>query len=131
MKIITDLLFFKEKNQMERQKSIQTTKFTVSERASMRILQMVKDKNDEQFFRIAVNAGGCSGFQYEFLMDDKPKFNDIIIEKNGAKVVVDDISIGFLENAELDWVDELIGSAFKITNPNARSSCGCGMSFAV
>ena len=131
MKIITDLLFFKEKNQMERQKSIQTTKFTVSERASSRILHMVKDKNDEQFFRIAVNAGGCSGFQYEFLMDDKPKFNDIIIEKNGAKVVVDDISIGFLENAELDWVDELIGSAFKITNPNARSSCGCGMSFAV
>lgn len=116
---------------MERQKSTQNTNFSLSANAAKRILQMVETANENQFFRIEVNAGGCSGFQYEFLMDDKAKFNDIIIEKNGAKVVIDDISIGFLENAQLDWVEELIGSSFKIINPNARSSCGCGMSFTI
>ncbi len=116
---------------MSKQNIIENSNFSVSNRAAEQILKLLSENNDNSFFRIAVNAGGCSGFQYEFDMDNKEKANDIIIEKNGAKIVIDDISISFLDNGQLDWVEELIGSSFKIINPNARSSCGCGMSFTI
>ena len=80
--------------------------------------------------RIAVEGGGCSGFQYEIALDT-PKADDLVLEGKGQKVVVDEISLPFLENAVIDFTEELIGARFTIENPNATSSCGCGTSFSM
>ncbi len=81
--------------------------------------------------RVAVEGGGCSGFQYEIGVAPAPTAEDLVIERDGARLFVDPVSLPFLLGAEVDWVDELIGAAFKIKNPNAASSCGCGVSFSV
>lgn len=81
--------------------------------------------------RVAVEGGGCSGFQYEIGVAPAPTAEDLVIERDGARLFVDPISLPFLLGSEVDWVDELIGAAFKIKNPNAASSCGCGVSFSV
>jgi iron-sulfur cluster assembly accessory protein len=81
--------------------------------------------------RVAVTGGGCSGFQYSFTLDDAQADDDMMIEREGATVLVDPMSLDFLKGAELDFVDDLIGAAFKVNNPNATSSCGCGTSFSV
>ncbi len=81
--------------------------------------------------RVAVTGGGCSGFQYNFTLDDTRTDDDLVIEKNGATVLVDQMSLDFLAGAELDYADDLIGASFKFNNPNAQSSCGCGTSFSV
>ncbi|MGE0047044.1 MAG: HesB/IscA family protein [Hyphomonadaceae bacterium] len=81
--------------------------------------------------RVAVEGGGCSGFQYEIAIDPAPKPDDEIIELDGARLFVDPISMPFLAGSQVDWVEELIGAAFKVKNPNAKSSCGCGVSFSV
>ncbi|MGX9354351.1 HesB/IscA family protein [Roseobacteraceae bacterium S113] len=83
-----------------------------------------------QALRVAVEGGGCSGFQYEITLD-APKDEDLVLEGAGEKVVVDAISLPFLENAVIDFSDELIGARFVIENPNATSSCGCGTSFSM
>ena len=80
--------------------------------------------------RVAVEGGGCSGFQYDIALDD-PKDDDLILEGAGQKVVVDSISLPFLANAVIDFSEELIGARFVIDNPNATSSCGCGTSFSI
>jgi len=80
--------------------------------------------------RVAVEGGGCSGFQYEIALD-QPKDDDLVLEGNGQKVVVDAVSLPFLENAVIDFSEELIGARFVIDNPNATSACGCGTSFAM
>ncbi|WP_372892823.1 HesB/IscA family protein [Rhodosalinus sp.] len=80
--------------------------------------------------RIAVDGGGCSGFQYDIRLD-APADDDLVIEGQGQKVVVDEVSLPFLENAVIDFTEELIGARFTIENPNATSSCGCGTSFAM
>ena len=80
--------------------------------------------------RIAVEGGGCSGFQYEIALDE-PKDDDLVLEGEGQKVVVDSISLPFLTNAVIDFSEELIGARFVIENPNATSSCGCGTSFSM
>ena len=80
--------------------------------------------------RIAVEGGGCSGFQYEISLSD-PTEEDLIIEGGGEKVIIDTASLPFLENAIIDYADELIGARFVIENPNATSSCGCGTSFSI
>ncbi|EYD73749.1 HesB/IscA family protein [Limimaricola hongkongensis] len=80
--------------------------------------------------RIAVEGGGCSGFQYEIALDD-PKEDDLVLEGSGEKVVVDSVSLPFLADAVIDFADELIGARFVIENPNATSSCGCGTSFSI
>jgi iron-sulfur cluster assembly accessory protein len=80
--------------------------------------------------RVAVKGGGCSGFEYEITLDD-PTDDDLILEQDGQKVVVDEVSLPFLENATIDFSDELIGARFTIENPNATSSCGCGTSFSI
>ena len=85
----------------------------------------------KQALRVAVLAGGCSGFQYRFELDAAPQDDDVVIEKSGAKVFVDPASLELLAGAELDYTDELMGSHFTIRNPNATSSCGCGTSFSV
>ncbi len=80
--------------------------------------------------RVAVEGGGCSGFQYEIDLDD-PKDGDLVLEGAGEKVVIDDVSLPFLTDAQIDFTEELIGARFVINNPNATSSCGCGTSFSM
>ncbi|MCR6643604.1 MAG: iron-sulfur cluster assembly accessory protein [Terricaulis sp.] len=81
--------------------------------------------------RVAVEGGGCSGFQYEIAVAPAANADDLVIERDGALLFVDPISLPFLLGSEVDWADELIGAAFKVKNPNAKSACGCGVSFAV
>lgn len=83
-----------------------------------------------QALRVAVEGGGCSGFQYEIKLDDVAE-DDLVLEGGGEKVVVDSVSLPFLENAVIDFTEELIGARFVIENPNATSSCGCGTSFSM
>ena len=83
-----------------------------------------------QALRVAVEGGGCSGFQYEIALDT-PKDDDLVLEGKGERVVVDTVSLPFLENAVIDFTEELIGARFVIDNPNAASSCGCGTSFSM
>lgn len=107
-------------------------KITVSESASRRIKELVAmEGKDAMMMRVTVNGGGCSGFTYSFDMDDQTNDDDLIFERDGAKVVIDDMSIGFLLNAELDYVEDLMGSYFSFKNPNAASTCGCGSSFSI
>ena len=83
-----------------------------------------------QALRVAVDGGGCSGFQYDIRMDT-PAADDLVIEEQGARVLIDPISLPFLSGATIDWTEELIGARFTIDNPNASSSCGCGTSFSI
>lgn len=80
--------------------------------------------------RVAVEGGGCSGFQYEIKLDD-PGEDDLVLEKDGERVLIDPVSLPFLADAEIDFADELIGARFVVNNPNATSSCGCGTSFSI
>lgn len=90
-----------------------------------------QEKSPALMLRIQVNGGGCQGFEYAFKPETEKNDDDHLFEKDGATVIVDDISLPYLENAEIDYVDDLIGAHFKINNPNATSSCGCGTSFSV
>jgi len=80
--------------------------------------------------RVAVEGGGCSGFQYDIKLD-APAADDLVLEKDGARVLIDPVSLPFLADAEIDFADELIGARFVVNNPNASSSCGCGTSFSI
>lgn len=101
----------------------------VTERAFERLTE-IGAATQGQALRIAVEGGGCSGFQYEIALDE-PKDDDLVLEGQGEKVVIDSISLPFLENAVIDFSEELIGARFTIENPNASSSCGCGTSFSM
>ena len=103
----------------------------LSERAARRILTIVQADPSVAGLRITVEGGGCSGFQYDIQLAPGPAAEDVVIERNGARLYVDAISIPYLAGAEIDWADELIGAAFKVNNPNAKTSCGCGVSFSV
>lgn len=109
----------------------ETIPFTMTSRAARRIAEILSAEGGEAVLRVAVTGGGCSGFQYSFALDDARADDDIVIERDGATVLVDPMSLDFLKGAELDFADDLIGAAFKIKNPNATSSCGCGTSFSV
>ncbi len=99
----------------------------VTERAFARLAEI---SAAPKALRVAVEGGGCSGFQYEIKLDD-PADDDLILEGSGQKVVVDSVSLPFLADATIDFTDELIGARFVIENPNATSSCGCGTSFSM
>ncbi|MCP1335986.1 iron-sulfur cluster insertion protein ErpA [Futiania mangrovi] len=103
----------------------------VSDSAAARIAEILKEEPAGTMLRLAVNGGGCSGFQYAFTLDTETTGDDIVIEKHGATVVVDSMSTPFLAGSVLDFVDDLVGAAFKVVNPNATASCGCGTSFSV
>jgi iron-sulfur cluster assembly accessory protein len=104
---------------------------TVSARAARQIAKILQAESAPMMLRVAVTGGGCSGFQYNFALDDSRTDDDLVIERDGVTVLVDPMSLDFLKGAEIDYVDDLIGAAFKIHNPNATSSCGCGTSFSV
>jgi iron-sulfur cluster assembly accessory protein len=104
---------------------------TVSAKAAKRIAEILKAEAEPSMLRVAVTGGGCSGFQYNFTIDDTRMDDDLVIARDGATVLVDPMSLDFLKGSEIDFVDDLIGASFKIHNPNATSSCGCGTSFSV
>jgi iron-sulfur cluster assembly accessory protein len=104
---------------------------TLSARAAKRISEILKAEAQPSALRVAVTGGGCSGFQYNFAIDDAQLDEDLVVERDGAKVLIDPVSLDFLAGAEIDFTDDLIGQAFKINNPNATASCGCGTSFSV
>ncbi|MDE3115451.1 MAG: iron-sulfur cluster insertion protein ErpA [Pseudomonadota bacterium] len=108
-----------------------TADVTLSSRAARRIAEILKSEVQPMMLRLAVTGGGCSGFQYNFALDDTRTDDDLVIEREGATVLIDPMSLDFLKGAEIDFTDDLIGAAFKVNNPNAQSSCGCGTSFAV
>ena len=101
----------------------------VTDRAFTRLAE-IGAGDQGQALRVAVEGGGCSGFQYDIKLD-APAKDDVILEGNGQKVVVDSISLPFLTGATIDFTEELIGARFTIENPNASSSCGCGTSFSM
>jgi iron-sulfur cluster insertion protein len=107
--------------------------FAVTDRAAARIAEIVAEtKPDAEIaLRVAVLAGGCSGFQYRFELDKQTQPDDLIIERGPARVVVDAVSLDLLSGSELDYTDELMGSHFAVRNPNAKSACGCGTSFSI
>ena len=102
---------------------------TVTNRAFERLAE-IGAADQGQALRVAVEGGGCSGFQYEIALDTA-KDDDLVLEGSGEKVLVDPVSLPFLSNAVIDFTDELIGARFVIENPNATSSCGCGTSFSI
>ncbi|MES1159056.1 MAG: iron-sulfur cluster insertion protein ErpA [Terricaulis silvestris] len=103
----------------------------LSAAAARRIAQIATDQGPEAGLRVAVEGGGCSGFQYDIDIAPAAKAGDLVIERDGARLFVDPVSLPFLLGAEVDWVEELIGASFKVKNPNAKSSCGCGVSFSI
>jgi iron-sulfur cluster insertion protein len=102
----------------------------VTDRAFARLAEIAQMTGEHKSLRIAVEGGGCSGFQYEIKLDD-PASDDLVLEKDGQRVLVDAVSLPFLQNAVIDFTEELIGARFVIENPNASSSCGCGTSFSM
>ena len=108
-----------------------TTAVTISERAARRIGQILKSEGDGAMLRISVEGGGCSGFQYKFDVEHARAEDDLVISRDSAVVLVDPASVPFLAGSEVDFVDDLIGASFKVHNPQAKASCGCGTSFAL
>ncbi len=104
---------------------------TVSERAARRIGEILNGEPPGTMLRVSVEGGGCSGFQYKFDMERAKAADDIVLARESAVVLIDPVSLGFMAGSEIDFVDDLIGASFKIVNPNATASCGCGTSFAL
>ncbi len=102
----------------------------VTDRAFARLAEINASAGEAKALRVAVEGGGCSGFQYDIRLDD-PADGDVVLEGAGQKVVIDDVSLPFLSGATIDFTEELIGARFVIDNPNATSSCGCGTSFSM
>jgi len=105
---------------------------TVTQSAAKRVAFLVKQEGTPKAaLRVAVNGGGCSGFQYGFSLDEDRNDDDLVIEKEGATVLVDTMSQLYLAGSEIDFIEDVIGSSFQIRNPNSKSECGCGTSFAI
>ncbi len=104
---------------------------TLTERAAQRIAEIVAGADQARLLRVSVEGGGCSGFQYKFDLVPQAEPDDIVLERSGAKVVIDSVSLGFLAGSEIDFVDDLIGASFRVNNPKATQSCGCGTSFSI
>ena len=102
----------------------------VTERTFARLAEIAED-GPQKALRVAVLGGGCSGFQYEFQLEDEPAADDLVIEHGGQRVLVDPESLPFLSGSVIDFKDELIGARFAVENPNATSTCGCGTSFSI
>ena len=105
---------------------------TLTDRAARRICEIAAaEKALDPALRISVEGGGCSGFQYKFDLVNGRAGDDIVLERDGARVLIDPVSLQYMTGSEIDFVDDLIGASFKIKNPQATASCGCGTSFTV
>ena len=104
---------------------------SVSANAARKIHEILGTEPAGSMLRVSVEGGGCSGFRYEFAVDQTRQDDDLAIDRDGVTVVIDPVSLEYLKGSEIDFVDELIGASFQIRNPNAASGCGCGTSFSV
>jgi len=107
------------------------TPVTLSASAAAQINVIMAKMGKQDYLRVAVEGGGCSGFSYKFDFAESANADDLVIERDGARVVIDEMSLEFLSGSEIDYAREVIGSAFKIVNPNATANCGCGTSFSI
>ncbi|RCS24543.1 iron-sulfur cluster insertion protein ErpA [Phyllobacterium salinisoli] len=109
----------------------ETTSISVSDAAAKRIAAILQSEPGKTALRVSVEGGGCSGFSYKYDLVDTQTEDDIVIEKHGARVLIDTISLPYMDGSEIDFVDDLMGQSFQIRNPHAVASCGCGTSFAI
>jgi iron-sulfur cluster assembly accessory protein len=108
-----------------------TDTVSITSRAASRIRDILAAEPGAAALRVAVEGGGCSGFQYDFKLDSERTDDDLVIEKDGATVLIDSVSLVYMSGSEIDYVDDLIGRSFKVNNPQATMSCGCGTSFSI
>ena len=108
-----------------------TTDVTMTERAARKIGEILKSEPTGAMLRLSVMGGGCSGFQYKFDVERDKADDDVTIDRGGVTLLVDSVSLQYLAGSEIDFVDDLIGAAFKVNNPKAKASCGCGTSFSL
>jgi iron-sulfur cluster assembly accessory protein len=108
-----------------------STEVTMTERAARRIGEILKAEPAGSMLRVSVEGGGCSGFQYKFGFEQAKAADDLVLARNGATVLIDPVSVKYMAGAEIDYVDDLIGASFKVNNPVATASCGCGTSFSI
>ena len=111
--------------------SFETTSINLSGNAVKRIQDLLPTNKSNYFFRVYVTGGGCSGFQYGFKFDDSPEGDDDVVDFNGFMILLDSLSYPYLYGSTLDYVEDLSGSRFLVTNPNAKTTCGCGESFTI
>jgi iron-sulfur cluster assembly accessory protein len=104
---------------------------TLTDSAARRIARILAGEPEKTALRVSVSGGGCSGFQYGFDLDATREDDDLVIEKDGAVVLIDSVSLMYLTGSQIDFVDDLIGASFQIRNPQATASCGCGTSFSI
>ena len=105
--------------------------FAITESAAAQISKILAQENEGAYLRVAVQGGGCSGFSYVFSIDGEKADDDLTFERDGVTVLVDEMSLQYMEGSEIDWVDDMIGASFQIKNPNATANCGCGTSFDI
>jgi iron-sulfur cluster assembly accessory protein len=108
-----------------------TESVIVTERAARQIGQILGREGPGAMLRVSVEGGGCSGFQYKFDIERTQADDDVVIRRDGAAVLIDSVSLNYLSGSEIDYVDDLIGASFRINNPQAKTSCGCGTSFSL
>jgi len=108
-----------------------STAVTMTERAARQIGRILQAEPAGSMLRVSVEGGGCSGFQYKFGFEQAKAADDLVLAQNGATVLIDPVSVQYMAGSEIDFVDDLIGAAFKVKNPKATASCGCGTSFAL
>ena len=108
-----------------------TQAVAVSDAAIKQISGILAKEAEGAFLRVTVSGGGCSGFQYGFAIDNSVNDDDLIVERDGAKVAVDEMSVEYMEGSVIDYVDDLIGASFQVKNPLATAACGCGTSFSI
>jgi iron-sulfur cluster assembly accessory protein len=108
-----------------------STQVTMTERAARRIGEILKAEPAGSMLRVSVEGGGCSGFQYRFGFEQSKAADDLVLGHEGATVLIDPVSVKYMAGAEIDYVDDLIGASFKVNNPVATASCGCGTSFSI
>lgn len=112
--------------------TLERTPVTVSDSAIKRVAAILANEQDKDALRISVEGGGCSGFSYKYdLVADDRQADDLVIARDGAVVLIDSVSIEYMQDSEVDFVDDLMGQSFQIKNPNAVASCGCGTSFSL
>jgi iron-sulfur cluster assembly accessory protein len=104
---------------------------SMSESAARRLVKILAKEEAGAALRVSVKGGGCSGFQYSFDIEKSPAADDLVVERDGATMLIDPVSLEYMAGAELDFVDDLMGQSFRVKNPNAVASCGCGVSFSV